>query len=669
MSTTTISTALTVLDRVAGVIRAVMYLRVSTEDQVKGYGLSYSKRKGDAYIARKGWTLVGIYADEGVSGTLEASHRPDLKRLMEDARRSPKPMDMVVVNEGRVIGRAGRAFWPWVWELEKLGIFVAVISKDYDNSTPDGRSKMRKDADYAEDEREAILSRTQNGLQDHALGGGWTGGPPAYGYRIENQGVLGESRLAMDDDEARILREARRLYVAHRSWGKVADKLNIQGSEWYDRNGDPWHRQSIKRVVTNSTVLDAQFTFRGAHARKDEDGNPVYGEPVIVKVSAIFTPDEVQELRDAMASSVRAKPAREREYPLTSRIASACGSHYHGSTPAGPESYVCKRRYALQKDRRCTCPKLPAVELEQRVWGEIGGFLGDGERLRQAAERWAGRPDAGVDFAARIAEFDEQIRQQDAIIALTMTAAARQAIVAGLTGKAADDAVEQALKPLSEERANLARLRAQTAAWAADAAAAEQTARDVQTLAEMARDRLVDLPPQDQTMIYRLLDIRVHLLGKPTSARAGRKCEIRAWFEANNRAVPVESPAMWEATEQALAGLPERLPPSARLAVGGLLHKARTGCRWADLPGEYGSPGRVRTWWWLWRQETWSVLMDALAGLPAEPLPSQDRLPEIRIEGTLRPGLLTKTNLVAADGQPTLSDASHGFRFDLSLAA
>jgi DNA invertase Pin-like site-specific DNA recombinase len=44
-------------------------------------------------IKRRGWTLVGTYKDEGISGTRE--RRPDLDRLLADARKGK--FDAVVV--------------------------------------------------------------------------------------------------------------------------------------------------------------------------------------------------------------------------------------------------------------------------------------------------------------------------------------------------------------------------------------------------------------------------------------------------------------------------------------------------------------------------------------------------------------------------------------------
>ncbi|WP_329214104.1 transposase [Streptomyces sp. NBC_01485] len=64
-------------------LRAVSYLRVSTEEQTKGYGIAYTDKKTTAHMRRKGWAHVGTFADEGESGTLPWQQRPDAKRLMD----------------------------------------------------------------------------------------------------------------------------------------------------------------------------------------------------------------------------------------------------------------------------------------------------------------------------------------------------------------------------------------------------------------------------------------------------------------------------------------------------------------------------------------------------------------------------------------------------------
>ncbi|MEU0672743.1 recombinase family protein [Streptomyces sp. NPDC006172] len=73
-------------------LRAVDYLRVSTEEQAKGFGISYTGKRTANHIRKKGWEHVRTYADEGVSGSLDHTERPDLKDLMRDAQQSPRPL-------------------------------------------------------------------------------------------------------------------------------------------------------------------------------------------------------------------------------------------------------------------------------------------------------------------------------------------------------------------------------------------------------------------------------------------------------------------------------------------------------------------------------------------------------------------------------------------------
>ncbi|MFD6250324.1 recombinase family protein, partial [Streptomyces roseolus] len=116
----------------ARTLRAVAYVRVSTEEQVKGYGLEAGEELALDYVEDQGWEHIDTFKDEGVSGSLPWQERDVLPRLMAMARQSPRPFDVVVVPETRAIGREERVFWRWVWEMEDLGVFVAVADKGID---------------------------------------------------------------------------------------------------------------------------------------------------------------------------------------------------------------------------------------------------------------------------------------------------------------------------------------------------------------------------------------------------------------------------------------------------------------------------------------------------------------------------------------------------------
>lgn len=69
------------------IIRVVLYIRVSTEEQVKhGYSLQAQRERLIEYCKQKGYQVIEIYVDEGKSARSKLKNRTELLRLIEDAK-------------------------------------------------------------------------------------------------------------------------------------------------------------------------------------------------------------------------------------------------------------------------------------------------------------------------------------------------------------------------------------------------------------------------------------------------------------------------------------------------------------------------------------------------------------------------------------------------------
>lgn len=69
------------------IIRAVLYIRVSSEEQVKhGYSLQAQKERLIEYCNQKNYQVVEIYIDEGKTARSKLKNRTELLRLLEDAK-------------------------------------------------------------------------------------------------------------------------------------------------------------------------------------------------------------------------------------------------------------------------------------------------------------------------------------------------------------------------------------------------------------------------------------------------------------------------------------------------------------------------------------------------------------------------------------------------------
>ena len=75
-------------------MRAAIYLRVSTDDQVENFGLDVQRERCEAMAKVKAWDVAEVFSDEGLSGTLDVTERPGLSAMMEAAGDGGRSADL-----------------------------------------------------------------------------------------------------------------------------------------------------------------------------------------------------------------------------------------------------------------------------------------------------------------------------------------------------------------------------------------------------------------------------------------------------------------------------------------------------------------------------------------------------------------------------------------------
>jgi DNA invertase Pin-like site-specific DNA recombinase len=76
--------------------RAAIYLRISQDRENTRLGVDRHREDADKLIASRGWTLVGVYEDNDVTGT-GRKKRKQFERLLADIERDL--VDVVVAQE------------------------------------------------------------------------------------------------------------------------------------------------------------------------------------------------------------------------------------------------------------------------------------------------------------------------------------------------------------------------------------------------------------------------------------------------------------------------------------------------------------------------------------------------------------------------------------------
>jgi putative DNA-invertase from lambdoid prophage Rac len=138
----------------------VGYARVSTEEQVKSGSLEAQVEAIKQFCEARGFKLLGIFKDGGISSFAE---RPEREKVLKLAREGK--CGAVIVTS---LDRWGRSVKDLVITLDQLKQWgVAFISTDgrIDTSTPEGRLLFYILSAFSEFERELIRERLAAGRE------------------------------------------------------------------------------------------------------------------------------------------------------------------------------------------------------------------------------------------------------------------------------------------------------------------------------------------------------------------------------------------------------------------------------------------------------------------------------------------------------------------------
>lgn len=181
--------------KIAKMVRAGLYARVSTQDQQT---LPMQNRAMREYATRRGWTLTMQVREVGSS----ASQRQMREKLINAARR--RDIDVVVVWRLDRWGRSVTDLLATLQELEHLGVGFVSLTEALDLTTPAGRAMAGPLAVFAEFEREILRERVRAGLAHARQNGMRLGRPLTAGLHADQVRKLHCSGLSKSEISRRL---------------------------------------------------------------------------------------------------------------------------------------------------------------------------------------------------------------------------------------------------------------------------------------------------------------------------------------------------------------------------------------------------------------------------------------------------------------------------------
>ena len=159
--------------------RAAIYLRVSTS----GQDTANQRRELEAAAEARGWQIVAVYEDHGISGSKGRDMRPQLDLMLKDAVR--RRFEVVMVWAVDRLGRSLPDLIASMTELQAAKVDMFILQQALDTTTPAGRAMFGMLGVFSTFEREMTVARVNAGL-DRARAAGVTLGRPKVSRDVEN---------------------------------------------------------------------------------------------------------------------------------------------------------------------------------------------------------------------------------------------------------------------------------------------------------------------------------------------------------------------------------------------------------------------------------------------------------------------------------------------------
>ncbi|MEU6378349.1 recombinase family protein [Streptomyces sp. NPDC046909] len=600
-------------------LRAAIYLRVSTPQQLDGYGLSAQEEQCRAWLAyalrNVPHTVVGIYVDGGVSGNLAS--REDLDRLTADT--FGDRLDLVVFGKLDRIGRTMTDIHRWVYDVTDKGVRVATADGRIDSEDDMFGTQLSLLAYLAELEHALILERTSGGRLQKAALGGWPLGEPPFGYRLDADGnpALNPAEVEQVEKFADFMIDSPEPVTREDG----ARHLNALG--YRTRRGKEWEGGNLVNRVMAALKGYVDFAFAG----ENEDGEEIT-TTFRIDLPKALADERAEELKGALARGARVK-GRHSKYLLSNRLFSVCGAHRTGAdTGEHGRYYRCMagRQGNPVNEHHEDCWEIPVGEVDAAVWAEVKKLMSDKGKLRRLVEKSLGTvPQRAESYRRRLAELDAQIERKRGSrkrkIAL---------LLASVNDQDGDDdarLVEEMKAELKQQEADLVADHERVAEWLREVEGQGDRARNMLTKIEKTDGWLDDFTFEQKQDLLDLLDVRVQITGKGEPRHKGVTDPIAEWHRETGVTVPAEiTDEQWRAVEDIVS--PSRHWKDVRGGFEAMLDKIRSGKNWKDYDRSERIGGRgwaalyrrAQHWWGSGEYERALVALTPYEGIAAPPL-------------------------------------------------
>lgn len=224
-------------------LRVAAYCRVSTDNEEQL--TSYEAQKTyytDKIMGNPQWTMAGIFADEGITGT-SAQKRPEFLRMIRLCRK--RKIDLILVKSISRFARNTVDCLNYIRALRELGIAVIFEKENINTMDSEGEMLITMMGAFAQAESESISQNVRWGTRQAMREGRVSVQyQNLYGYGKEEDGTP-----YIIPEEAEIVQRIYKGFLRGQSIRKIKEWLDTE--QIAPRKGSGWSPSAIENILKN----------------------------------------------------------------------------------------------------------------------------------------------------------------------------------------------------------------------------------------------------------------------------------------------------------------------------------------------------------------------------------------------------------------------------------
>ena len=375
-------------------LRVAAYCRVSTEEEEQASSYeAQCQYYTDKIMSNKEWTMAGIFADEGISGT-STKKRTEFLRMIRQCKQ--KKIDLILTKSIQRFARNTLDCINYTRILRQLGIGVLFEKENINSLPPDSEFMITMYGAMAQSESESISGNVKWGKK-RAMEAGKVSIAYKNLYAYE-KGTDGKP--APIPAQAEIVRELYTRYLTGASLRELKDWLE-NGRQPTVAGGTAWSITAVKGILTNEKYCGdvlMQKTFRqdfiNRKAIKNTGQLPMYlienhHEGIVSREKYDAVQAEMARRNAAKSPSknaVTGMASYASKYALSERlVCGECGTLYRRCTWTrnGEKRVVwrCVSRLDYGKKYCHNSPTLDEAPLQQAILAVLNTAMADKNSL------------------------------------------------------------------------------------------------------------------------------------------------------------------------------------------------------------------------------------------------------------------------------------------------